>query len=84
MPIFRIRFIKTVSNDTGHERQVCQRAVEIEAEDALAALGPARAAFCELEQIPDWSYRADCCEAEVVQAFTPSHTQPAQWPARSC
>lgn len=83
MPIYRVRFMKTVANDSGHERQVCQRAVEIEAETPEAALGPAQAVFCQLEGVADCSQRSDCCETEVVTAAPRSHTHAAKWPAVS-
>ena len=83
MPIYRVRFMKTVANDTGHEREVCQRAVEVEAESAEAALRPARALFCEVERIGDWSQRSDRSETELVGNKTQSQTHAAKWPSAS-
>ena len=80
MAIYCIRFMKTVTDDTGHERQVCQRAVEIEAESAEAALRPARAVFCKLEGIADWLNRADCSETELVADKDRPQTHAAKWP----
>jgi hypothetical protein len=67
MPCYRVSFFKTVSDDTGHERAVCQRAVEVEANDPDAALRPARELFCKLENIPHWSVHADSCATEALQ-----------------
>jgi hypothetical protein len=66
MPRYRVTFFKTVCGDTGHETSVCQRAVEVDAESAEAALEPARALFCNLEQIRHWSFRSDACTTEEL------------------
>src|SRR5829696_1459140 len=66
MPTYRVRFIKTVINDTGHERRICQRAIEVRAETRAAAISQSRAVFCEREGIADCSQRSDCCEADLV------------------
>ena len=72
MPRYRVTFFKTVCGDTGHEAAVCQRAVEVDAENAEAALEPARALFCNLEQIRHWSVRSDACATEEVRV-PPAH-----------
>ena len=66
MPRYRVTFFKTVCGDTGRETRARQRAVEVEAESAEAALEPARALFCKLEQIGHWSFRSDACATEEV------------------
>ena len=81
MPIYRVQFMKTVADDTGHEREVCQRAVEVEADSAEAALRPAQALFCELERIGDWSQRSDRCEMELIGNKTQPQTRAAKWPS---
>jgi hypothetical protein len=68
MPCYRVSFFKTVCGDTGRETAVCQRAVEVQAENAEAALEPARALFCELEQIRHWSLRSDAYKTEEVRS----------------
>lgn len=72
MPRYRVTFFKTVCGDTGHETSACQRAVEVDAESAEAALEPARALFCKLEQIRHWSFRSDACAAEEIP-IAPAH-----------
>ncbi|HEY7382213.1 MAG TPA: hypothetical protein VH743_00975 [Beijerinckiaceae bacterium] len=67
MPRYRVTFFKTVCGDTGRETSVCQRAVEVDAENADAAIEPARALFCKLEQIPHWSVRSDACATEEMR-----------------
>lgn len=80
MPIYRIRFMKTLADDTGHERQICQRAVQVKANSAEGALRPAQALFCELEGIADWSYRSDCCDLELIGDKDEPQTHAARWP----
>jgi hypothetical protein len=82
MAMYRIR-MKTVTDDTGHDRQVCQCAIEIDAESAESALRPARALFCKLEEIADWSHRADCSETELVGGKDRPQTHAAKWPTPS-
>ena len=74
MPRYRVTFLKTVCGGTGREATVCQRAVEVDAENAEAALEPARALFCKLEQIRHWSFRADGCAIEEVMVL-PAHAR---------
>src|SRR3954466_11737129 len=59
MPLYTATFYKTVSDDTGHERRVCQRVVEVEASTRASALVAARELFCMRERISDWSWHAD-------------------------
>jgi hypothetical protein len=59
MPRYTAIFVKTVCNDMGRERKICQRVVEVRAETRAAALASAKARFCALENIPDWSLYAD-------------------------
>ena len=72
MPRYRVTFFKTVCGDTGREMSVCQRAVEVDAESAEAGLEPARALFCNLEQIRHWSFRSDACATDEVPIL-PAH-----------
>jgi hypothetical protein len=59
MPRYTAIFVKTVCNDVGRERKICQRVVEVHADSRAAALSSSKARFCALEQIPEWSLRAD-------------------------
>lgn len=70
MPLYSATFYKTVSDDTGHERKVCQRIVNVEANTRSSALVSAKALFCGLERISDWSWHADeiaLCGDEVAE-----------------
>jgi len=59
MPLYAASFYKTLSDDTGHERRVCQRVVEVDAGTRTLALVEAKELFCALERISDWSWHAD-------------------------
>jgi len=72
MPRYRVSFFKTVYGDTGREAAICQRAVEVEAASAEAALEPARALFCKLEDIRHWSIRSDGCATQEVEIRPPT------------
>jgi len=62
MPTFQVRFLKAVSDDTGHERKVCQRALEVEADCWAGALSAAREQLGRAESTPDWMRHADAIE----------------------
>ena len=66
MPMFEVRFLKAVSDDTGHERKVCQRALEVEAECWAGALSAAREQLDSAECTPDWMRHADAIELNRV------------------
>jgi len=53
------RFMKDVLGENGHETEICQRSIEIEAEHQAAAADAAKIKFCEAENIRDWFLRAD-------------------------
>ena len=46
MPSYCVRFLKTLSNDTGHEVQVCQTSLEVEAFNEQDAIARARELIC--------------------------------------
>jgi hypothetical protein len=78
MPHYRVRFLKTVCNDIGRQSTMCQRSVEVEADSPEAAIGPARARFCELERIGHWSFRADSHAAEEIAPPPLPRLEPAK------
>jgi hypothetical protein len=53
------RFMKNVLGENGHEAEICQRTIEIEAENRVGATDAAKAKFCETENVKDWFLRAD-------------------------
>jgi hypothetical protein len=42
MPSFRIRFLKKICDDTGHEHRICQSAIDVDAESADLAAATAQ------------------------------------------
>jgi hypothetical protein len=53
------RFMKHVLGDNGHEAEICQRLIEIEAPCVTDAAELAKMRFCEREHVGDWLLHAD-------------------------
>jgi hypothetical protein len=64
------RFMKNVLGENGHEAEICQRSMEIEALSQEAAAELAKIRFCEGERLKDWSLHAD--RLQVSEATFPS------------
>jgi hypothetical protein len=52
------QFMKTVLGENGHEAEICQRSIEIEAPCVTDAAELAKKQFCESEQVRDWLLHA--------------------------
>jgi hypothetical protein len=64
------RFMKNVLGEKGHEAEICQRSIEIEAPSRVHAAELAKARFCETENVRDWLLHAD--RVHVADAEFPS------------
>ena len=53
------RFMKNVLGENGHEAEICQRSIEIEASSVIDATELAKMRFCETERVGDWLLHAD-------------------------
>jgi hypothetical protein len=53
------RFMKDVLGENGHEAEICQGLVEVEAANRAHAADVAKITFCESENVKDWLLRAD-------------------------
>ncbi len=53
------RFMKDVLGENGHEAEICQRSIEIEAPNRRHAIKLAKTRFCESENVKDWFLHAD-------------------------
>jgi len=53
------RFMKHVLGDNGHEAEICQRSIEIEAPCVTDVAELAKIRFCEREHVRDWLLHAD-------------------------
>ena len=63
------RFMKSVLGENGHESEICQRSVEIEASNKEHAAELAKIKFCESENVKNWLLHADrvhITEAELL------------------
>ena len=70
MPRFVVRFMKDVLGENGHETEICQCSLEIEASSEVQATELAKRKFCETERLRDWSLHAD--RIQVREADFPS------------
>jgi hypothetical protein len=68
MARFVVRFLKDVLGENGHEAEICQSCLEIEAASRTEAV--AKMKFCEKEILADWSLHAD--RVQVAEAEFPS------------
>lgn len=64
------RFMKNVLGENGHEAEICQRSIEIEAPSLIDATELAKMKFCETERVPDWLLHAD--RVHLTDAELPS------------
>ena len=70
MARYVVRFMKVVLGENGHESEICQRSVEVDAADKLKAADLAKVRFCEGECVKEWSLHADSV-----------HITAAEWPS---
>ncbi len=70
MPVFAVRFIKTVCDDTGHEHRACQAAFTVDAPSLAEAVQRAEADFCRQKHVHDWTIFADAVEFVSPAAST--------------
>jgi hypothetical protein len=64
------RFMKDVLGENGHEAEICQRSIEIEASCLTDAAELAKAKFCKTENVGDWLLHAD--RVHIADAEFPS------------
>jgi hypothetical protein len=70
MARYSVQFMKDVLGENGHEAEICQRSIEIDAADKLHASDLAKVRFCETERLKEWSLHAD--RVHVIEAEFPS------------
>ena len=70
MARYVVRFMKGVLGENGHEAEICQRSMEVEAADEMQASDLAKVKFCEIECVKEWSLHAD--SVRVTDAEYPS------------
>ena len=74
MPLYRVRFLKTVSNDTGDEAEACQSSVDVKAASATETIQRARLA--QSHGSSRWTL--SCCDVEVIELGTAAQTRVAE------
>jgi hypothetical protein len=64
------RFMKNVLGGNGHEAEICQRLIEIEASSLGDATELAKLKFCESENVGNWVLHAD--RVQIADTAPPS------------
>ncbi|MBR1125185.1 hypothetical protein JQ628_26935 [Bradyrhizobium lablabi] len=64
------RFMKKVLGENGHEAEICQSAIEVDAPSSEDAAELAKARFCEGEKVAQWLLHAD--RVQIVETEFPS------------
>ncbi len=59
MSRFVVRFMKDVLGENGHQCEVCQGTLEVDAADEYEAAEVAKQKFCQMQALCDWSLHAD-------------------------
>lgn len=75
---YRVRFIKKLCDDTGHQHKCVEGVVDIRrARDRDRAVQAAKRRFERMKKIPRWGLYADSFELEVEQEESPSNRKRA-------
>lgn len=70
MTRYLVKLFKNVIGENGHACEVCQGSFEVSAADTHDAIERGKRAFCDHEQLADWSLHAD--RVSAVEAEYPS------------
>jgi hypothetical protein len=70
MSRFIVRFIKNVLGENGHEQEICQDTIEVNASSRSEASKLAQEKFCQHHGLSRWSDHAD--RVQVNEADFPS------------
>ncbi len=66
MAHYRVRFIKTLNDDTGHPHECIEGIVDIRRARSLdRAVQAAKHRFERMKRIPQWSFYADAFEVDI-------------------
>ena len=71
MSRFVVDFMKDVLSENGHEQEICQLSVEVDAASQIEATQLAKQEFCRTQGLSDWSIHAD--RMQVKKGDFPSH-----------
>ena len=66
MSRFVVRFMKDVLGENGHECEVCQGSLEVDASSEGLATEMAKQKFCQQQALCDWSLHADRIRIEMI------------------
>jgi hypothetical protein len=66
MASYRVRFLKKVCNDTGHEHRACQSVIEVDAESSETAVTAAQKMLSARSEGMEWRFYYDEIEVEAL------------------
>ena len=67
--MYRIRFIKNLCDDTGHQHECLQATLHVRrARTKVRAIDAAKRKFERAKKTPRWDYCADFVEVDLIQA----------------
>jgi hypothetical protein len=66
MSRFVVRFMKDVLGENGHESEICQSLLEVDASDEGLATEMAKLKFCQQQSLCNWSLHADRIRIEAA------------------
>ena len=70
MTRYVVKFFKDVLGENGHEAEICQRQLDIDALNPLDAAERGKRKFCDYERLAHWSLHAD--RVSVAETEYPS------------
>jgi hypothetical protein len=80
VPAYHVRFLKNVSDDTGHDHRTLQATFAVEGQSSDEALTAAQNLFCAAHHVQDWRFYADAFE--IAAAEQPPFAQDQQSSSR--
>jgi hypothetical protein len=66
MSRFVVRFMKDVLGENGHQSEICQSSLEIDASNEGHATELAKQKFCEAQALREWSLHADRIQVKAA------------------
>jgi hypothetical protein len=70
MARYIVRFMKDILGENGRQAEICQSSLEIEAANSRDATEIAKAKFCQMQRLKEWSIHAD--RVHVAETDFPS------------
>ena len=66
MSRYIVKFLKDVLGANGHQAEICQNCIDVDAPNEKGAMETAKQMFCEREALTNWSVHADRIEVKAA------------------